>query len=349
MKYDFREDAVSPCGKCRNLHIRLIYRRLHRWPQEDEVALVHLGMRRARARALPIPILAALLVLSLLANSAAKGVPIEAREPEAPADSLVLRKTSFVLDACRLIDRLSRANAIPADYIARLISVESGFSPTAVSPKGAQGIAQFMPETARVRGLADPFEPGPALKAAIEYLSELRHRFGNLGLAAAAYNAGEKRVEALIAGRASLPLETRNYVFAITGRQIEDWLGVNHPTTPFPTQDSIAFVRSCLQRVTNQLRVAALPAASAVFPWGVQIFESFSRNQVINMFLALQERLPGIFGSSLPMVIALRNYSIGTALRQRVYLGAASRSEADSKCAALQQKGVACLVRRTRR
>jgi hypothetical protein len=169
-----------------------------------------------------------------------------------------------------------------------------------------------------------------------------------LGLAAAAYNAGEKRVEALIAGRTSLPLETRNYVFAITGRQIEDWLGVNHPTAPFPTQDSIAFLRSCSQRVTNQLRVAALPTASAVFPWGVQIFESFSRNQVINMFLALQERLPGIFGSSLPMVIALRNYSIGTALRQRVFLGAASRSEADSKCAALQQKGVACLVRRTR-
>jgi len=43
------------------------------------------------------------------------------------------------------------------------------------------------------------------------------------------------------------------------------------------------------------------------------------------------------------------NYSIGTALRQRVYLGAASRSEADTKCAALRQKGVACLVRRTRR
>jgi hypothetical protein len=310
---------------------------------------VHLGKRRARARALPIPILAASLVLSLLANSAAKGVPIEAREPEAPADSLVLRKSSFVLDACRLIDRVARANAIPADYIARLISVESGFSPTAVSPKGAQGIAQFMPETARLRGLADPFEPGPALKAAIEYLSELRHRFGNLGLAAAAYNAGEKRVEALIAGRASLPLETRNYVFAITGRQIEDWLGIAHPTAPFPTQDSIDFITSCSQRVTNQLRVAALPAARAVFPWGVQIFESFSRSQVINMFLALQERLPGIFGSSLPMVIALRNYSIGTALRQRVYLGAASRSEADSKCAALQQKGVACLVRRTRR
>src|SRR5262245_46750817 len=299
---------------------------------------------------LPVLVSVGSLVLSLLANSTAvKAVPIEAREPEVPADSLELRKSSFVVDACRLIDREARANAIPADYIARLISVESGFSPTAVSPKGAQGIAQFMPETARLRGLADPFEPGPALKAAIEYLSELRQRFGNLGLAAAAYNAGEKRVKALIAGTSSLPLETRNYVFAITGRQIEDWLGVNHPTAPFPTQDSIDFIRSCSQRVRNQFRIAALPAASAVFPWGVQIFESFSRNQVVNMLLALQERLPGIFGTSPPMVIASRNYSMGTALRQRVYLGVASRVEADSKCAALQQKGVACLVRCTAR
>jgi len=94
---------------------------------------------------------------------------------------------------------------------------------------------------------------------------------------------------------------------------------------------------------------AALPDASAVFPWGVQIFESSSRDQVVNMFLALQERLPGIIGVSPPMIIASRNYSMGTALRQRAYLGVASRVEADNKCAALQQKGVACLVRRTGR
>jgi len=89
--------------------------------------------------------------------------------------------------------------------------------------------------------------------------------------------------------------------------------------------------------------------ASAVSPWGVQVFESSSRDQVVNMFLALQKRLPGIIGISPPMIIASRNYSLGTALRQRAYLGVASRVEADNKCAALQQKGVACLVRRTGR
>src|SRR5262245_23039507 len=66
-------------------------------------------------------------------EAAGEGIPIEAREPEAP-----MNQSSFVVDACRLIDRVARANDIPGDYIARLISVESGFSPTAVSPKGAQ-------------------------------------------------------------------------------------------------------------------------------------------------------------------------------------------------------------------
>jgi hypothetical protein len=323
---------------------------MNQYLSDEEVALAHLGIRRPRARALPILILAVALVLTLLANqAAAEGVPIEAREPEVLANSLVLRKSSFAIDACRLIDRVARANAIPGDYIARLISVESGFSPTAVSPKGAQGIAQFMPATARLRGLANPFDPGLALKTAIEYLSELRHRFGNLGLAAAAYNAGEKRVEAIMAGRSSVPLETRNYVFAITGRQIGDWLGVNHPTAPYSTERSTDFIKSCSQRVRGRLRLAATPVTGTVQPWGVQIFESFSHNQAVGLFLALQERLPGLFGASPPMVIALRNYSMGTALRQRVYIGAPSRTEADRKCAALQQKGIACLVRRTGR
>jgi hypothetical protein len=94
---------------------------------------------------------------------------------------------------------------------------------------------------------------------------------------------------------------------------------------------------------------AALPDASAAFPWGVQVFESSSRDQVVNMFLTLQKRLPGIIGISPPMIVATPNYSMATALRQRAYLGVASRDEADNKCAALQQKGVACLVRRTGR
>ena len=70
---------------------------------------------------------------------------------------------------------------------------------SAVSPKGASGIAQFMPQTADWHGLADPFDPIEALRHSAAYLRELRDQFGNLGLAAAAHNAGPGRVSAWLA------------------------------------------------------------------------------------------------------------------------------------------------------
>jgi soluble lytic murein transglycosylase-like protein len=77
---------------------------------------------------------------------------------------------------------------------------------------GAQGIAQFMPGTAQERGLADPFDPEQAIPAAASLLRDLSQRFGNLGLAAAAYNGGPNRVSAWLAGNGSLPAETQDYV-----------------------------------------------------------------------------------------------------------------------------------------
>ena len=87
-----------------------------------------------------------------------------------------------------------------------------------ISPAGAQGIAQFMPKTAVEQGLTNPFEPIHALHATAKVLCHLQNRFGNLGLAAAAYNAGPGRVSDWMARRRGLPEETRNYVVRITGR-----------------------------------------------------------------------------------------------------------------------------------
>jgi soluble lytic murein transglycosylase-like protein len=78
-----------------------------------------------------------------------------------------------------------------------------------VSRAGAQGVAQFMPATARWRGLADPFDPVEAIAKSAKLLRDLRRDFGNLGLAAAAYNAGPARVRDWLAGRRGLPRETR--------------------------------------------------------------------------------------------------------------------------------------------
>jgi hypothetical protein len=124
---------------------------------------------------------------------------------------------------CRLIDNSARAQRLPVEFFTRLIWQESSFRTGAVSSAGAQGIAQFMPGTAAERGLLDPFDPEQAIPKSAELLRDHVNRFGNIGLAAAAYNGGPGRVANWLAERGGLPEETRNYVYRITGRSAEDW------------------------------------------------------------------------------------------------------------------------------
>ena len=145
------------------------------------------------------------------AGAAEVPFPFHSATASRPSPVLPIAAASFAADVCAIIAGRAADNGLPPDFIARLIAVESRFNPNAVSPAGAQGIAQFMPGTARLRRLADPFDPAPALAAAIDYLGELKARFGNLGLAAAAYNAGEGGAARFLAGR-GLPLETEDYV-----------------------------------------------------------------------------------------------------------------------------------------
>jgi soluble lytic murein transglycosylase-like protein len=105
------------------------------------------------------------------------------------------------IELCEAAVAVAKANSLPVGFFTRLIHQESGFRPNAVSPVGAQGIAQFMPRTASSRALANPFEPIGALAASAKFLIELADQFGNLGLAAAAYNAGPGRVQEWLAKR----------------------------------------------------------------------------------------------------------------------------------------------------
>ena len=124
---------------------------------------------------------------------------------------------------CGIVESSAKTEGLPVAFFTKLIWRESAFRPTAVSPAGAQGVAQFMPGTASERGLVDPFDPASAIPASAKFLGELKRRFGNLGLAAAAYNAGQTAVGNWLAGKGSLPFETQDYVLAITGRDAEDW------------------------------------------------------------------------------------------------------------------------------
>jgi hypothetical protein len=129
---------------------------------------------------------------------------------------------------CLMIEAAGRAHDLPPEFFARVIWQESRFHSDTMGPRRrngerAQGIAQFMPSTAMEKGLLDPFDPVQALPKAAQFLRELKNQFGNLGLAAAAYNAGPARVRAWLSGVRTLPVQTRKYVVAITGAPADDW------------------------------------------------------------------------------------------------------------------------------
>jgi hypothetical protein len=107
-------------------------------------------------------------------------------------------------------------------FLTHLIWQESRFNPQAVSHAGVQGVAQFMPKTAVWRGLQNPYEPVAAIFKSAELLRDLMKQFGNLGLAAAAYNAGPKRIQDWLERRAGLPQETEAYIQLITGHSADD-------------------------------------------------------------------------------------------------------------------------------
>lgn len=108
----------------------------------------------------------------------------------------------------------ARQNGVPEDLFLRLVQQESGWNPTAVSHKGALGLAQLMPGTAALLRV-DPHDPRQNLEGGARYLRQMYNRFGTWRLALAAYNAGPEAV----AKHGGVPpyKETRNYVRIILG------------------------------------------------------------------------------------------------------------------------------------
>jgi hypothetical protein len=116
-----------------------------------------------------------------------------------------------------IIYREAVKNHLAPELIAAVVESESDFRPRLVSAKAAQGLMQIVPETARLMGCDNPFDPHANIAAGTRYLHYLVERFGDEKLALAAYNAGEGTVERLGGGIPQYP-ETIDYLQRVTTR-----------------------------------------------------------------------------------------------------------------------------------
>lgn len=244
---------------------------------------------------------------------------------------------------CGFVDQAARVHSLPSSFLTRLLWRESSFRTGARSGAGAQGIAQFMPSTARERGLTDPFDAETAIPASASYVAELRHRFGSLDLAAAAYNAGPNRIARWRAGKDELPEETRAHVRFITGASLNekremsgglDWEKLSHDSC-----------MTTLASLRTQKSVQAGDEFSQVLaPWAIQLISRSSKDDALREFEALRRRYASVLAGQQPTILATRLGGRGGNSNYRIRIGFQRKPQADSFCRELRRVGGSCLT-----
>jgi cell division septation protein DedD len=277
----------------------------------------------------------------------ASAVLLAAAAPAGAEPSSALAPPPVTIDrVCDLIEIHAERNNLPKEFFARLIWKESRFDPNAVSPAGAEGIAQFMPGTAALRGLDDSFDIEKAIPASARYLGELRSGFGNLGLAAAAYNAGENRVSRWLKSGGFLPIETEDYVLDIMGEYADNFTNVTYAGTIRPLDPKSSFRDACRRLPAIQSAVVAMATVN-VKPWGVQVAGNFRRAAAIKQWQRLKGRFSALLAEYEPVVSRVRT-PIGRRGIYAVRIGVDNRANADIICQQLRGAGGSCIVVRNR-
>jgi hypothetical protein len=306
----------------------------------------------------PVQVLVVILIAAGVAARAedAQGPPAAAQNDAGPDPA---KPAGDPRDSiCLMIEAAAKANGLPVEFFTRVIWQESRFQPGIVGPRTrsgqrAQGIAQFMPGTAAERRLLDPFNPVEALPKSAEFLNDLRAQFGNLGLAAAAYNAGPQRVRDWMAGRRSLPGETRNYVRAVTGIGADDWVtsANRDPAGVWPAGSNCETMIALLRQTPNPFvdELAHRVTLVAASPWGVQLSAGFSRDRALATYSRLAARYAGVLAGHDPSILSSALRSRGTRPFYQVRLGAQTRDGANALCGSIRRAGGACLVLRNAR
>jgi hypothetical protein len=299
-----------------------------------------------------LPLLACALALANTpANAQAGATPgtLENRQNALPSTAGELHEPSAQLptvdDICRALEQSAAENTLPVEFLARVIWQESRFDAQAVSPKGAAGIAQFMPATASWHGLADPFDPVEALRHSAAYLRELLNRFGNLGLAAAAYNAGPARVSAWLTNHRALPAETHNYVALVTGWTADEWASSSPPEN---AETTIPQGVPCT-RLAN-LIIAPKPerqrTAAYIPRWGIQVAAHLSESTAWAIYRDRLKRFGPLIEDREPIVLHKEIPGMGRAKRYIITIADDDRGPLDKLCQKLIAADTTCDVLR---
>jgi hypothetical protein len=249
---------------------------------------------------------------------------------------------------CQVVQSAAAANGLPFEFFAQVIWQESRFRSDAVGPitrsgQRAQGIAQFMPMTAAERLLHDPFDPVEALPKSAEFLRDLWTQFGNLGLAAAAYNAGPQRVRDWLAGKRTLPSETQSYVRIVTGHSVQEW------ARPEQVVLAITIPRemSCGETVKMVERPQSPSAVSHPKPrWIAQLIGDSSETNALARFRQLQKKHQALLGTYEPVIVRTTLRVRPEPIWTRIRVELDTRQAVESLCSRLEVVGEHCLVQR---
>jgi len=249
---------------------------------------------------------------------------------------------NYIPDVCTVIERAAGQNGLDPHFFARLLWKESLFEPGAVSPVGAMGIAQFMPGTAEMVGLDDPFNPAKAIAASARYLRSLTDGFGNVGLAAVAYNGGENRAARFIAQDGGLPWETQDYVQAITGLTAVSWRDSPAQKTDLRLDKQRPFYAACVDlAASRKLREFRTPEHP--WPWGVIVATHPNQSGVTSQVSRLNKNLRPILGGKRVSYVR-RKISGGPRKVYTAQIGYSSKTEAHAFCTRLRSFGGRCIV-----
>ena len=170
-------------------------------------------------------------------------------------------------------------------------------------------------------------------------------QFGNLGLAAAGYNAGPGGVSAWLAGKRTLPDETRNYVAIITGWTVDEWAS---PSPPPKAETTIPQGVPCtrLAHLILAPKDKAQQIATHVPRWGAQLTSNWSESRAWETYRMLQRQYASLIGDREPIVLRGRLPGMGSVSRTIIRIGDDNRAPLDTLCNKLIAAGGACVVLR---